>query len=305
MQTLARLQKSKSVLKSLFSVFIFLFVTGLILIVAGLLEATRTPRIVEERIELQGLTPGEEYRILQITDTQVGLPDLPIARLEKVIAQANSLKPDMIVLTGDYRGGKLITAGRRYEPSLDATLATFAKLKAPLGVFLILGNHDSPIWVPRLLKRHPNLRLLVNDSTTSGPFHIVGLDSAARNMVGFPALFDSLPIDDQPTLILLHEPKQLFRTRKIKSMRTFLTRPSVLAIAGHTHGGQVYTPFYSNRRHAPCRRGLCHIEGWRVFVSSGVGTSGLPIRLGVPPEMAMITVFGPDQASGKNPGTDR
>lgn len=284
------------------SLAILFLVSGLVLIVAGLLEAKRTARIVEQAIPLEGLAPGEAYRILHITDTQVGLPDMPISRLGEVVAQANALKPDMIVLTGDYRGGKLVTAGR-LEPSLDLTLATFAKLKAPLGVFLVLGNHDSLYWVPRILKRHPNLQLLVNDSTTAGPFRMVGTDSIQRQMRGVSQLFQNLPMDGRPTLVLMHEPEQI--KRRIEPMQEYLRLPSTLTIAGHTHGGQVYMPGYSNKRHAPCRRGLCTYKGMRLFVSSGVGTSGIPMRLGVPPEMALLTIYGPDQASGRKPGTER
>ena len=71
-------------------------------VLRGYAEARRMPVPVEASAPLPGLPPGSRLRILHITDTHVSLPDMPRARLERIVAEANALKPDLIVLTGDY-----------------------------------------------------------------------------------------------------------------------------------------------------------------------------------------------------------
>ena len=250
----------------------------------GYWNATRPPVVVEVALPLPGLAPGTQIRVLQLTDIHVSNPDMPRARLEKIVAQANALKPDLIVLTGDYLGGKMIDWPRIYFEDVATPLA---KLRAPLGVYAVLGNHDEPYWTAKLMAEAGSPKLLVNAHADAGPIVVAGVDSLhyhpdmAKALAGIPA--------EKPVLLLLPEGQQLVWAKP--------SRP-VLALSGDTHGGQIILPLIGSVgdfiHGAPlCRRGDCTINGQRIFVSSGIGTGWIPMRYGVPPEMVLITLISP------------
>lgn len=264
----------------------------------GYWNATRAPVVVNVRLPLAGLPQGREIRVLHITDTHYGHPDMRTPRLNAIVAQANRLKPELIVLTGDYIGGKLLDKPRSW---LEEALPPLAALQAPLGVYAVLGNHDQPHWTPRVMARQVQPKLLINSSADVGPLVIVGLNSAVHGM-NMTRGFQDVP-KGKPVLLLMHEGDFL-------SYHKPPANP-VLALGGHTHGGQVVLPLIGSLgdlwpAKPLCRRGLCTLNGWQLFVSSGVGTTFLPIRYGVPPEMVLITLYSPpDHSTGRKSGTDR
>lgn len=278
---------------------------ALVFLGVGYWNATRPPVVVNVRLPLEGLPPGREIRVLHITDTHYGHPDMRTERLLAITRQANALKPDLVVLTGDYMGGKLLDKPRSW---LEEALPPLAALQAPLGVYAVLGNHDQPYWTARVMARQLRPTLLVNENVDVGPFTIVGLNSA---MYG-PNLKKALHglQAGKPILLLIHEGDYL-------SYETPPPDNPVLALAGHTHGGQIVLPVVGSLGNLLtgkplCRRGACTVHGWPLFVSSGVGTTLLPIRYGVPPEMVMITLYAPgtpaavaDHSTGRKSGTER
>jgi predicted MPP superfamily phosphohydrolase len=282
---------------------------ALLFLGVGFWNATRMPVVEQVRLPLAGLPPGQEIRVLHLTDTHFGYPDMRTGRLLRIVAQANALKPDLIVLTGDYMGGKILDKPRS---RLEEALPPLGALQAPLGVYAVLGNHDEPKWTPRVMARQHWPKLLVNQHADVGPLVIVGLDSAAHGTRPDLA-FRGVPAG-KPVLLLIHEGDYLSYVDE---------RPGnpALALAGHTHGGQVVLPIVGslgNLLLGPpgCNRGLCQMQGGTLFVSSGIGTSVLPIRYGVPPEMVMITLYSPDtpaaaaeaaadHSTGRKSGTDR
>lgn len=259
--------------------------------------AIRTPVVVRYTQPMTGLQPGARVRVLLLSDTHLGFPDMPQWRLERIMAQANALRPDLILLAGDYIGGNFLKMGGR--PHLEPAIEPFAELKAPLGVFAVLGNHDNRKWGPIVFRNQGHPRLLVNEHADVGPLVVAGVTSVAHRadlnkaLAGIPA--------DKPVLLLRHEGDAL-------GGEPFPKGRSILALAGHTHGGQVYLPFLgapgaAMLGHNPdCRRGLCHLNGWPLYVTSGVGTSWLPVRIGVPPELVLITLTGPEQTPGRREG---
>ncbi len=275
-----------------------LFILALLFLAGGYWNATRDPIVVEVRLPLAGLPPGREVRVLQLSDIHFGNPDMRGERLKRIVAQANALSPDLIVLTGDYHGGKLVDKpGTR----LEAALRPLAALQAPLGVFAVGGNHDQPYWTAWVLRRQSRPTLLNNESVDVGPLVVVGIGSSARRA-------DSGGADTGRALAGLAPDRPLLLIRHEGDHMAYVPRPPnpALVLSGHTHGGQVVLPIlgslgdhWPSRPH--CRRGLCRIGDWRVFVSSGVGTSVLPIRYGVPPEMVLLTLY----SAGRNPSTER
>lgn len=264
---------------------------ALLFLGVGYWNATRPPIVVEVRLPLEGLPPGRVLRVLHLTDIHYGHPDMRTGRLLGIVATANALKPDLIALTGDYMGGKLVDwPGSKLEEALPP----LAALEAPLGVYAVLGNHDQPFWTPRVLKLLVRPTLLVNENVDVGPLVVVGLNSVTHG-ASLEKAFKGVTVG-KPVLLLRHEGDALEATPARKDNPT-------LVLAGHTHGGQVLLPLIGSMgdiwpSRPICRRGACAINGWQLFVSSGIGTTLLPIRYGVPPEMVLITLYSPATPGG-------
>jgi predicted MPP superfamily phosphohydrolase len=251
----------------------------------GYWGATRPPVVVSETLRLPGLPQGTRLRVLLIADTHEGRPDMPPARLASVVAQANALKPDLILLAGDYQGGKLLDI--REKDGLEPAIRPLAALKAPLGVYAVMGNHDSKRWTPYVFANQPSPRLLVNSHVDVGPLVIAGVNSVwhGADLAGTLA---RIPAGTKPILLLRHEGDWMVRAPPPPGR-------AALALAGHTHGGQIMLPLIGSVGDlllgpTACRRGACTVNGWPLYVTSGVGTSWLPLRIGVPPEIVLLTL---------------
>jgi predicted MPP superfamily phosphohydrolase len=222
----------------------------------------------------------ENFRITQLTDIHHSRI-LGLDEVRRVVALAQQTKPDMFVLTGDYT-----TSYRRFiEPCAEA----LAPLNAPEGVWAVLGNHDhytDPELTTRALQSR-KIAVLNNAHTTlqRGPdaLQLSGIDDWTWNAVDWTRAFDGLK-STTPTILLSHQPTVL----DFKQTQTVS-----LILSGHTHGGQIRLPFLG----APARyatadlkydRGLFRRGETQLYVSSGTGVIGLPVRLGVRPEIAVL-----------------
>lgn len=260
----------------------------------GLWNATRPPVVVRADVPLEGLPEGQRIRVLLIADTHFGFPDMGTRRLLKTVSIARAEKPDLVILAGDYMGGKLIDWPR---PWLEQALPPLASLNGPLGAFATLGNHDNPVWTPRVMALMVRPRLLRNEAVDVGPLAVAGVDSIDIGADVARAIAQAPP--GKPLLLVIHEGDHL----------RFVAPPAdrpVLALAGHTHGGQIVLPGIGSVGHlltrpTACLRGLCNVNGWPLYVTSGVGTSWVPIRFGVPPEVVVLTLY----STGRKSGTDR
>jgi len=226
------------------------------------------------------------------------------ARIGEIVDLANSLKPDLIVLLGDYVCTHRFVTG---YVAPGAWAEQLARLQAPLGVFAILGNHD---WWSAAIPTHPadnghsirralaeaRVPLLENKavplSQDGKPFWLVGLgDQIAHwtrmGLRGDDDLSGSLRqvTDDAPVILLAHEPFVFPRVPD----RVALT------LSGHTHGGQINLPLLRGA-FAPSWHGRTYVyghyveEGRNMIVSGGLGTSLLPIRFMAPPEVVHVTI---------------
>lgn len=226
--------------------------------------------------------PGrfEGFRITQLTDVHHSRI-LGLGEVRRVVGLAQQTKPDMFVLTGDYT-----TSYRRFiEPCAE----TLSALNAPEGVWAVLGNHDhytDPELTTRALERR-RMAVLNNAHTTirRGPdsIQLSGIDDWTWNAVDWARAFSGLNTNT-PTILLSHQPGvlDLDETHKVS-----------LILSGHTHGGQVDLPLLG----APARfatkdlkyaRGLFQSGDTQLYVSSGTGVIGLPVRFGVRPEIAVL-----------------
>jgi uncharacterized protein len=222
----------------------------------------------------------EGFRITQLTDVHHSRI-LGIGEVRRVVNLAQQTKPDMFVLTGDYS-----TTYRRYiEPCAEALSA----LSAPEGVWAVLGNHDhytDPELTTRALQRH-HIAVLNNAHTTlqrrSDSLQLSGIDDWSWNATDWARAFSGLQTN-APTILLSHQPTVLDLDQ---------TKDVSLILSGHTHGGQLKFPFLGapaslftqDLRYA---RGLFQRGETQLYVSTGTGVIGLPLRFGVRPEIAVL-----------------
>ena len=248
---------------------------------------------------------GLRLRITVIADIHACEPFMSAARVRSICELANATNPDLIVVLGDFNGGHNLVTGPVMPDDWGEAISI---LKAPLGTYAILGNHD---WWHGPL---PNMRgddargvrtalqaagvhLLENDALRllkgAQPFWLIGLGDQIAHRVrrgvfrGSDDLDGSLRLvhDNAPAILLAHEPFIFERVPK----RVALT------LCGHTHGGQVDLPIIGSP-FAESRFGKGHVyghvveDGRHMIISAGLGTSILPVRFGRPPEIVTVDI---------------
>ncbi len=268
------------------------------------LETTRRP------IRLARLPKAfDGFKIAQLSDIHVG-PFMSEDEIRKYARIATELKPDLIVLTGDF-----ITWDAATQP---AVVNALAGLRAPFGVFGCLGNHDA--WADAedslaALFAQRGIRILRQERVAlqSGgdSLNLMGIDFASSREMrgGGPNHLASgtlegverLMAPDTANILLSHNPATFDRAAELGID---------LSLAGHTHGGQLALEFISPEL-APSRIVTPYVAGWfekpggQLYVNRGIGTIAAPMRVGAPPE---ITVFelvrdsstgNPTSASGR------
>jgi predicted MPP superfamily phosphohydrolase len=212
---------------------------------------------------------------------------VPASDVARAVDLVMAERPDLVVLGGDY-----VTDGDRAFTEPVAEL--LARLQAPHGVFAILGNHDDERAVPEALRRH-GVEVLKDARTqldiAGTPLELVGVRFWTR---GTSEIGPILKGARGTPLLLAHDPRRLAEASALKI-------PAVLS--GHTHGGQVVFPGVGPlvRRRFPVLEGLGSQGKSTIFVSRGVGTVYVPIRINCPPEVALVTlvgVMGPARSDG-------
>jgi predicted MPP superfamily phosphohydrolase len=264
------------------------------------------------RVTRYDLAPSQwpadlRLKIAVIADLHACDPWMSLKRIEGIVERTNALKPDITVLLGDYVAGHRHVT--RKIPSSEWA-PVLGGLKAPLGVHAVLGNHDW--WDDREVQReghgHPVSRRALeaagipvyeNDAkrfTKDGrPFWLAGLGDQLAYMparrfrpvrrIGVDDLSATLAkvTDSAPLVLLAHEPDVAARV------------PSrvALQLSGHTHGGQVRLFGWSPVSPSGRQLAYGHIrKNCDVVVSGGLGCSIMPFRLGVPPEIVLVTLGG-------------
>jgi uncharacterized protein len=221
-------------------------------------------------------------RVAVIADLHTGAPHVSLAAVERVVARVNAEGPDLVALLGDYIDPRV--AGASPVPPA-AVASALGRLRAPLGVVGVLGNHD---WVEggrelAAALRHAGVTVLENEAVPAGRgLWVAGVADAGKRQPDLEAALAAPPAD-APVVLLSHNPDVFPEVPKRVS----------LTVSGHTHGAQVDLPLVRDRV-TPSRYGAHYTGGVfeerdRVlFVSRGVGTSGLPVRFRAPPEVAVL-----------------
>jgi hypothetical protein len=192
------------------------------------------------------------------------------------VALLMAVRPDLIVLGGDY-----VTWGdRRFVGSSSDALAL---LSAPQGVFGILGNHDDDRDMPAALVRH-GVQVLKDARTSltirNEPLDLVGIRFWTKRVSDIEPIARGAA---GTCILLAHDPRRLFEAEALKIP---------LVLSGHTHGGQVVLPLAGAiaARKFPIVAGPGRRGETTMFVSRGVGTVYVPVRVNCPPEVAVLTL---------------
>jgi predicted MPP superfamily phosphohydrolase len=241
------------------------------------------PIVRRTAVVLSGLpADAEPIRVVLMSDIHVAGPDMPPERVARIVGQVNALQPDIVLIAGDLVSEKR-TATRLY--TAEAVVAPLGKLKAPLGVFAVPGNHDHWFGMPGLadaLRRH-GIRLLVNQAAQAGPLVLGGLDDAYTGRADVPGTVEAMDRLAGARLIFGHSPD------------SFPQVPGSvpLMLAGHTHCGQIAYPWGGAPAHLSDygdRYGCGRIDedGKSLIVGAGLGTSLIPVRLFTQPEIWLI-----------------
>lgn len=238
---------------------------------------------------------GAPLTVAAIGDTHVASPHVDAARMGRIVERVNDLRPELVLLLGDYVGGHAPAAERSpaEQQEILGGVATFAALNARYGAVAVLGNHDS--WYDRqaittalqeagvaaLWNRHVVIR------RSGGPIVIAGVADLWTGDPDFAAALDGAPAGAD-TIMLSHSPDTL----------PDMPPGPALMLSGHGHCGQVSLPLIGrpivplrNKRYA-CR--LVREDGKTLYVTAGVGTSILPVRFLNPPEIVLITLRAPE-----------
>ena len=216
------------------------------------------------------------FRVLHLSDIHHS-PFTGLEHIARAVTIASQLKPDLIALTGDYVS---------HEAKFIAPVAkVLGELRAPLGVFACLGNHDH--WTDaELVTRHlerASIRVLINEGlrveSGDSSFWLGGVDDHMVGKTDLPAaLKGSFP--DEFKLLLAHNPI-IFR----RAARAGVD----LTLSGHTHGGQVRVRDNDQRLIRRRRTaGLHQLKDSQIYITRGIGTVVLPIRFQCPPEISVL-----------------
>jgi predicted MPP superfamily phosphohydrolase len=221
-----------------------------------------------------------------MSDLHAGVPHAGIGAIARAVDELNAREPDVHLLLGDY-----LDASQKWRRPLapERIAKELARLEAPNGVVAVIGNHDwrnsgDRMW--RALEQ-VGITVLEDEAVALDGFWVAGLADLRHRRPDIGKALREVP-PGAPVLMLSHDP-DLF--------------PGVpnrvsLTLAGHTHGGQVAIPglrrptlpSYYGERYA---RGHIVEHGRHLLVTSGVGTSGLPIRFLAPPEVYVLTLRNP------------
>lgn len=293
--------------KTRLKVFIPLVTLAILAFVVIFYGSFIEPRLIvvrEQSIYLGNSTAGMNnanlvpLRAVLISDIHVG-PFKKIDFVEKVVLKINELKPDIIFMTGDFV----------FDKQLHTEFLTpFKNLKAPLGIYAVLGNHDYgrshdlPEETDEVRAKSVRnaleslgIKMLVNDGekiqTPEGKyFYVLGVDELWTGRADVKQSIRTFPSLEppRPNILLCHNPDFILETENLGIN---------LMLSGHTHGGQIRLPLIGPVPPLPDKlgrkydRGLFTFDKTQLFITSGLGEIDARARLFNPPEIVLLNIY--------------
>ncbi|MEO1141461.1 MAG: metallophosphoesterase [Pseudomonadota bacterium] len=286
--------------------------SGLMGTYAFAIEPLYRLKVTKYQPQLTGWNKNFHLKIAVLTDIHACKPWMDVERIRHIVTKTNALKPDIILLLGDYVSGMNLVTEYVHSDDWGPVLG---ELKAPLGVHAVLGNHDW--WEDPVAQRRGAGPTIVHKALSRAGIAIYENDALKITQKGkdfwLACLGDQLAFpprkkfgrkkwktmddlsgtlaqvtDEAPVILMAHEPDVFPRVPE----RVCLT------LSGHTHGGQVrigsYAPINtSGQKH---NYGLVKEGKKKLIVSGGLGCSMLPVRFGTPPEIVLIELGQPNEA---------
>jgi predicted MPP superfamily phosphohydrolase len=216
-----------------------------------------------------------------LSDLHSGAPHAGLPQIARAVERLNDEAPEAMLLLGDYVDAHPLWGGRLTPEQVARELGA---LRAPLGTYAVLGNHDWKQAGDRMWTALHNagIEVLENRVVHAGDIYIAGLADLRRRRPDLPGALAGVPAG-APVVLLAHDP----------DVFPYVPDRVALTLAGHTHGGQVAIPVL-RRPAIPSRygeryaRGHVVEDGRHLYITSGLGTSGLPVRLFAPPEVVVL-----------------
>jgi len=248
------------------------------------------PRIVRRDLALRRWPARlEGFTIAVLSDFHYD-PYFSVHPLHSAIGMVNGLRPNLIVLTGDFVSvpwfGDSVAGAASAEPCAQL----LRQMRAPYGLSAVMGNHDVYTDSDRVTSvlRAAGIQVLSNQSVPierdGARFWLSGVDDVIGGTADLGATLHNVPADE-PTILLAHEP----------DYADYVARyPVDLQLSGHSHGGQVRVPFVRPLYLPELARkyiwGLYKIGSLTLYTNPGLGTVGVPVRMNCPPEITLLTL---------------
>ena len=234
--------------------------------------------LTEATLPVSGLPDAfDGMRVAFLTDLHHSAL-VPAADIVRAVDMANAQRPDLVILGGDY----VTSQDRKF---MEPVAELLASLHAPHGVVAMLGNHDDDKYMPAALTRH-EIQVLKDDRTEISirgeRLDLVGIGFWMRDPAKIARLVQRGGMT-APVVLLAHDPRRLTEAANAGA---------AAVLSGHTHGGQIVLPGLGAvaARKYPVSAGNGSLGNTSIFVSRGIGTVYLPVRINCPPEVAMVTL---------------
>ncbi len=219
-----------------------------------------------------------------MSDLHAGVPHAGLSAIRRAVDALNAREPDVHLLLGDYLDASQML---RRDLAAEVVADELARLHSPLGTIAVIGNHDWRNSGDRMWRALAARGITVLEDQAvelDGRFWVAGTADMRHRMPNVVRALRDVP-PDAPVIMLSHDPDLFPR----------MPERVALTLSGHTHGGQVAIPLlrrplmpsYYGERYA---RGHIVEDGRHLFVTSGIGTSGIPVRFLAPPEVLHLTL---------------
>ncbi len=257
----------------------------------SVLIAPNRPHIIRKQIGLLRWPERlHDFKIALLSDFHFD-PYFSAHPLKAAVSMVNDLKPDLIVLTGDFVSQPLLSKDdEKAALAADPCASLLRQMNAPHGLWAVLGNHDfstDPDHVSAALQSQ-RIQVLTNQSiaieSNGARFWLGGVNDVLSRTADLDATLKPVP-HDEAIILLAHEP----------DYADYVSRYAVdLQLSGHSHGGQVRLPFvrplYLPELAKKYIWGMYKIGPLSLYTNPGLGTVGLPVRLNCPPEITLLTL---------------
>ena len=263
-----------------------------------LLEPNR-PRIVRQDFSLPRWPERlNGFTIALLSDFHFD-PYFSLHPLHAAVPLVNSLRPDLIVLTGDFVSAPLIGDDAKAAFAAEPCAKVLRQMAAPYGLWAVMGNHDfhtDPQHVTRALQAE-GINMLENQSAAiehdGAHFWLAGVNDVLSQTADLTETLRSVPAGEA-VVLLAHEPDFADEASKF---------PIDLQLSGHSHGGQVriplLPPLYLPALAKKYVLGTYQVGPLPLYTNAGIGTIGGPVRLNCPPEITLITLKSSAPSSTK------